>query len=170
MKNNQWITLIGVIAVGLIWIFAIQSEIFLNLFSGPLLIPGEDLQDFLDVSVSPAFKVYWFGCISAVMLWIGRTLNKRPSSSKETRSMQMEWWISAGILLSFGLITLGWYITFQFWMNKSSPYELSTYGWLLLAIFIVIDGLILFWMPTLLSTPRNFRLVVPGAVKLLGNR
>ena len=37
--------------------------------------------------------------------------------------------------------------------------------------FVLLDVVILlFWLPTLLASPRTYRLVVPGAVTLLGSR
>jgi hypothetical protein len=41
---------------------------------------------------------------------------------------------------------------------------------MLLLVFVVFDVLLLFWLPTLLASPRSYRFVVPGAVKLLGGR
>lgn len=43
-------------------------------------------------------------------------------------------------------------------------------GWLLLMGFVMLDVILLFWLPTLLASPRTYRLVVPGAVTLLGSR
>ena len=43
-------------------------------------------------------------------------------------------------------------------------------GWMLLLVFVVFDVLLLFWLPTLLASPRSYRFVVPGAVKFLGGR
>jgi hypothetical protein len=36
--------------------------------------------------------------------------------------------------------------------------------------FVLLDVILLFWLPTLLASPRTYRLVVPGAVTLLGSR
>jgi hypothetical protein len=49
-------------------------------------------------------------------------------------------------------------------------YPIPPEGWLLLMVFVIIDVVLLFWLPTLLASPRTYRLVVPGAVRLLGGR
>jgi hypothetical protein len=37
-------------------------------------------------------------------------------------------------------------------------------------VFVIFDVILLFWLPTLLASPKTFRLVVPGAVRLMGGR
>ena len=37
-------------------------------------------------------------------------------------------------------------------------------------VFVVLDVALLFWLPTLLASPRSYRFVVPGAVTLFGGR
>jgi hypothetical protein len=87
------------------------------------------------------------------------------------------WWIAAGLLTIWGWFFLFWFTVLQWQVTGTSPveggpnfYQLPTGGWLLLMFFVVLDVVLLFWLPTLLATPRNYRLVVPGAVKLLGSR
>jgi hypothetical protein len=41
---------------------------------------------------------------------------------------------------------------------------------MVLFMFVILDVAILFWIPSLISSPRNYRLVVPGATKFLGGR
>ena len=177
MRKNQWLYLAGSVAAGLIWIFLIQSNIFLNLFSGVLQIPGGNLANFLQIGSSPAFQVFWFGCITALMIWIGVTWKSRPRSSSQTRQMQPMWWLAAVILIVYGWLCLGWFTVLQWQVTGTSPvqggtryFPLTTSGWLLLMVFVVIDVVLLFWLPTLLASPKNYRLVVPGAVKLIGSR
>jgi hypothetical protein len=49
-------------------------------------------------------------------------------------------------------------------------YPVPPGGWLLLMGFVMLDVILLFWLPTLLASPRTYRFVVPGAVTLLGSR
>ena len=177
MKKNQWIYLTASVALGLVWIFLLQSTILLNSFPGILQIPGGNLADYLQFGSSPAFQVFWFGCISALLIWISVTWSRKPRSSIQTRKMQPMWWLAAGLLTIYGWFCLGWFTVLQWQVTGTSPvqggpnfYPLPTGGWLLLMFFVVIDVVLLFWLPTLLASPRNYRLVVPGAVKLLGSR
>jgi hypothetical protein len=43
-------------------------------------------------------------------------------------------------------------------------------GWAILLILVVVDVALLFWLPTMLASPKNYRFVVPGALKFLGGR
>ena len=178
MKTLQWLLLITSVALGIVWIFICQNWIFLNLFAGILVGGGlTNLNAFLQTGSSPAFTVLWAGCITALMIWIGITWSSKPTSSKQTRQMQPMWWIAAGSLSAFGWLCLSWFTIFQWQVTGVSPtqggtnfYPVPAGGWLLLLGFVLIDVVLLFWLPTLLASPRTYRFVVPGAVNLLGSR
>jgi hypothetical protein len=178
MRNLQWILLLACVAIGMIWVFIGQNWIFLNLFAGILVGPGLKLDDYLQTGSSPAFTVLWIGCLAAVLIWISMTWSARPRSSSQTRQMQPMWWVAAILLSVFGFLCLGWFTVFQWQVTGTSPvagaavnyYPLPPGGWLVLMGFVLLDVVLLFWLPTLLASPRTYRLVVPGAVTLLGSR
>ena len=172
MKTLQWLLLITSVALGIVWIFICQNWIFLNLFAGILVGSGlTNLNSFLQTGSSPAFTVLWAGCITALMIWIGITWSSKPSSSKKTRQMQPMWWIAAGLLSAFGWLCLSWFVIFQWQVTgQGGSYPVPPGGMLLLLVFVLIDVVLLFWLPTLLASPRTYRFVVPGAVNLLGSR
>ena len=89
MRNLQWLLLMASVAVGIIWIFICQNWLFLNIFPGLLIGNGLPLIAFLQTGSSPAFTVFWAGCITALMIWIGVTWSSQPYSSKQTRQMQL---------------------------------------------------------------------------------
>ena len=113
MRNLQWILLAACVALGVLWIFLGQNWIFLNLFPGLLVGPGLRLDDYLQTGSSPAFVVFWAGCITDLMIWIGVTWSSRPRSSAQTRQMQPMWWVAAILLAVFGWLCLGWFTVFQ---------------------------------------------------------
>jgi hypothetical protein len=39
-----------------------------------------------------------------------------------------------------------------------------------LLVLVILDVALLFWLPTMLASPKSYRLVVPGALKFLGGR
>lgn len=178
MRISQWILLAACVALGVGWIFLGQNWIFLNLFPGLLVGPGLNLVDYLQIGSSPAFKVFWAGCITALLIWISVTWSSRPHSSSQTRQMQPMWWLAASLLTVFGWLCLGWFTIFQWQVTGTSPiagagytsYPVPPGGWVMLMSFVLLDVILLFWLPTLLASPRTYRLVVPGAVKLLGSR
>ena len=177
MRNLQWIQLAACVAIGMAWIFIGQNWLFLNLFAGLLVGPGLILNDFLQTGSSPAFTVLWAGCITALLIWIGVTYGSKPRSSAETRQMRPMWWLAASLLGFFGWLCLGWFAIFQWQVSGVNPngsgvnfYPVPPGGWIVLMGFVLLDVILLFWLPTLLASPRTYRLVVPGAVTLLGSR
>ena len=176
MRGHQFILLAASVALGIIWVYIIQNWIFLNLFAGLLVGPGLNLNDYLQTGSSPALTVLWAGCFSALFIWIAQTLSGKPRSSKQTRQMQPMWWIAAVILTIFGWLCLAWFTVFVWSVTGTSPaagmnsYPVPAGGWIVLMGFVVLDVMLLFWVPTLLASPRTYRLVVPGAVTLLGSR
>ena len=177
MKTLQWLLLMASVAIGIAWIFLGQNWIFLNLFPGIMVGPGLKLDDYLQTGSSPAFTVFWAGCITALLIWIAITWSAKPRSSSQTRRMQPMWWLAAILLTIYGWLCLGWFTIFQWQITGISPiqgganfYPVPTGGWVVLLGFVLLDVILLFWLPTLLASPRTYRLVVPGAVTLLGSR
>ena len=178
MRILQWVLLGASIAVGVIWVFLFQNWLFMVIFPGVLVGPGLNLQNFLQFGSSPAFTVFWIGCMSALLIWLARTMTSRPSSSAQVRSMQPQWWLAAVLLTGFGWLCLGWFTIFKWQVNGRSPiegagvnfYPVLPGGWILLTGFVFLDVILLFWLPTMLASPRTYRFVVPGAVTILGSR
>ncbi len=142
----------------------------MNLFAGLLVGPGLDLNEYLQVGSSPAFSIMWAGCIIALLIWIAQTWSAKPRSSKEIRNKQSWWYIAATLLTLFGWLCLAWFTAFQWNANgTSASYPIPVGGWIFLMGFVVLDVMLLFWIPTLLSSPRTYRFVVPGAVTFLGS-
>ena len=175
MLSKQYIYLGISVLFGILWVFIAQEWIFLNVFSTLL---GRDLDVFLPQISRPSFTALWFSCITALGIWIVTTLNGKPRNAAEVRAMQPLWWLAASVL-----VVLGWLyqliFTVLIWqMQDTSPversgvnyYDLPFAGWLLVLGSVMVNVLLLFWLPTLLATGRTFRFVVPGAVRLLGGR
>jgi len=178
MRQIQWVFLAASFAFGILWNFQIQNKILLVVFPGMLVGPGMQLDDFLQSGSSPAFTVLWWGCFVALCIWLITTLTSRPQSSSDVRRKQPLWWLAASILVAFGWLCLGWFTVFIWQVTKISPvasdginyYPVPAAGWFLLTGLVLVDVILLFWLPTLLASPRTYRFVVPGAVKLLGGR
>jgi hypothetical protein len=92
--------------------------------------------------------------------------------------MQPRWWLAATLLVVLGWLYQLLFTVFIWQVRGQSPTNVSGMnyfpippaGWLLLMVFVIIDVILLFWLPTLLASPKTFRLVVPGAVRLMGGR
>jgi hypothetical protein len=178
MRSFQWTALLFSVVGGILWIFLAQNFLFLNLFPGLLVGEGLDLQDYLQTGSSPSFAVLWFSCITALLVWILITSRSRTSSSAEVRRQRPLWWLAAAILVLLGWLYQLFFTVFIWQIRGQSPtqgsgmnyYPLPPGGWVVVLVFVVLDVVLLFWLPTLLASPRSYRFVVPGAVTLLGGR
>jgi hypothetical protein len=178
MRPTQWALLAASVVFGIAWTYQIQNRILLLVFPGMLVGPGMNLNGFLQSGSSPAFTVLWWGCFVALIIWLLTTLTSRPQSARDVRRKQPLWWLAASILVVFGLLCLGWFTVFTWQVTQTSPiasngvnfFPVPAPGWILLIGLVLLDVILLFWLPTLLASPRTYRFVVPGAVKLLGGR
>lgn len=178
MRTTQSIWLGISVMFGIVWVFLVQSWLFLNIFAGLLVGPGLNLEDYLQTGSSPSFSVLWFSCLVALLIWLFATTTSRPRNGDEVRQKQPGWWLAATILVLLGWLYQLLFTIFIWQVRGQSPtnvsgmnyYPIPPGGWLLLMVFVIIDVVLLFWLPTLLASPRTYRLVVPGAVRLLGGR
>ncbi len=176
MRLREWISLLACVIAGLLWVFLAQNALFLNVFAGWLVGPGLNLQDYLQTGSSPSFTVFWLGCITALLIWYWRTFTRSTRSSVEVRQMRTQWWLAALLLVLFGWLCQWVFTVFRWQVTGTSPlegggvnyYPVPLLGWILLLLFVVVDVFLLFWLPTMLASPRSHRFVVPGAVTLRG--
>ncbi|MCF8140497.1 MAG: hypothetical protein K9J75_05260 [Cyanobium usitatum Tobar12.5m-G36] len=173
MHSKQYILLGISFLIGILWVFIAQNWILLNIFSGLL---GQSISVYLTQISSPSFTVLWFSCITALGIWIVTTLNGKPRNAAEVRVMQPLWWLAASVLVLLGWLYQLIFTVFIWQVQGASPvegsgvnyYALPFAGWLLVLGAVMLNVLLLFWLPTLLATGRTYRFVVPGAVRLLG--
>jgi membrane protease YdiL (CAAX protease family) len=179
MRPLQWTLLLFIVVLGVLWIFLAQNVLFLNLFPGLLVGPGLDLQDYLQTGSSPSFAMLWISCMVALLIWFATTASGRPRSSAEVRRRRPLWWLAAAILVVLGWLYQLFFTVFRWQITGQSPIEGSGTNYYPLppggldaaaGLSSCFDVLLLFWLPTLLASPRSYRFVVPGAVKLLGGR
>jgi hypothetical protein len=150
------------ILLGFIWIYPIQTS-FLRSLDWILAGPAIDFEATIDQGIIPSFLWLWLCCIFALCWWMLRTRSSRPLNNAEVRATQAFWWRITSLLVAIGLL-------FQFFFTFVTDYKIPFPGRMLLTFFVILDVLLLFWLPTLLASPRSYRLVVPGAVRLFGGR
>lgn len=178
MKPRQLIPLIACVLAGVLWIFIGQNFVLLNVLGGLISGGGLDLLQFLESASSPSFQALWFTCAAVTLIWLFTTTKKSPMNSAEVREMQPAWWVCA-----FVLVLLGWFyqliFTVLIWqISGTAPvegidanyFQVPPGGWITLLVLVVLDVMLLFWLPTMLASPKSYRLVVPGALKFLGGR
>lgn len=161
MTPAQLTRLATVVVLGLLWIGLGQDLLFQNLLVDLFAGPDVSLGSLFQSTVNPSFQSLWVACATGVLIWFWVTYKTRPSSAQQAARIGKSWWI-----IAWTTVFVGWALVALFLRNEPVPPS----GWLTLLIFVVIDVVICFWLPTLMATPRTFRLVVPGAVKFFGDR
>lgn len=178
MTPKQFVPLIACVIAGMLWIFIGQNIVLLNVFAGLLSGGGLPITHFLNSASSPSFQALWLTCIVTTLIWIVTTLRKRPMNSAEVREMQPSWWICATVLVLLGWLYQVMFAVLIWQFSGTAPvqglqtnyFPVPPEGWAILLILGVVDVALLFWLPTMLATPKNYRFVVPGALKFLGGR
>lgn len=149
------------IVLSLLWIGLGQDWLFQNLLVDLFAAPNVAMRTLFQDAVNPAFQTLWVACITGTLAWLWITYKTRPSSVEDVLKIGKKWWWIA--MTNF---LVGWCLLPLFLRD----YPIPAPAWLTLLIFVLIDVSICFWLPTLMATPRTFRLVVPGAVKFFGDR
>lgn len=178
MKPKQFIPLIACVIAGVLWIFIGQNFILLNVLGGLIGGGGMDLSQYLASASSPSFQALWFTCAAVTLIWLFTTTKKSPMNSAEVREMQPTWWVCAVVLVFLGWLyqlifnVLIWQIsgTAPIEGIEANYFQVPPGGWITLLILVILDVALLFWLPTMLASPKSYRLVVPGAMKFIGGR
>ncbi len=156
------ITVVLLLVVGPVLNFFILPRSMETVFLDVFAAPGLQLQQFLGEGPPKLFKVFWFCNMGAIIVWFYRTMGRRAASAARVAAMRTQWWIAAGLLVAAGLICSAFSIWFPF------P-RVSLLGDVLLLVLLLVDEALLFWLPTVLASPRSYRLVAPGAQLFQGN-
>jgi hypothetical protein len=178
MKTTRFALLVITALVGAGWIFILQDIVLYNILGGFLSGPGMALTPFKLMATGPAFQMLWISAIFSVIAWIYSTYTKSPVNSAEVREMKPVWWSCMVILAVLGVGYLLIFTTFWWSRNGIPPVDGSNLNyfpvppmaWLILLILMSFDLVLLFWLPTVIATPKSFRYVVPGALTLAGGR
>lgn len=178
MKPKQFIPLIICVIAGILWIYIGQNFVLLNVLGGLIGGGGLPLLQFRDSASSPSFQMLWFTCAAVTLIWLITTSKKSPTNSAEVREMQPLWWICAFVLVLLGWVYQLFFAVLRWQISGIAPvegietnyFQVPPGGWITLLTLVIFDVGLLFWLPTMLASPKSYRLVVPGAMKFLGGR
>ena len=178
MKPKQFIRLVICVTAGLLWIFIGQDFALRDAFGGLIGGGGLPLLQFLESASSPSFQTLWFTCVTVTLIWLFTTSKKSPMNSEEVREMQPAWWVCAFVLVLLGWAYQLFFTVLKWQISGTAPvegietnyFQVQPEGWITLLVLVVFDVGLLFWLPTMLASPKSYRLVVPGAMKFLGGR
>ena len=178
MKPKQFIPLIACVIAGTLWIFIGQDFVLLNVLGGLIGGSGMNLTQYLASASSPSFQALWFTCAAVTLIWLFTTTKKSPMNSAEVREMRPTWWLCALFLVLLGWLYQLFFTVLKWQFSGTAPvegidanyFQVPPGGWITLLVLVVLDVGLLFWLPTMLASPKSYRLVVPGALKFLGGR
>jgi len=178
MSSKQFIPLVACVIAGVVWIFIGQNFVLFNVLGGLISGGGLPLLQFLNSASSPCFQALWFTCIAVTLIWLFTTSKKSPMNSAEVREMQPTWWFCAVVLVFLGWLYLLIFTVLIWQISGIAPvagvdanfFLVPPGGWLTLLVLVILDVGLLFWLPTMLASPKSYRLVVPGALKFLGGQ
>lgn len=164
MTPSQLRRLAIAVVFGLFWIGIGQHLLFQAPLS-EIIGGGGNVSDLLSKSINPAFQALWVSCAAGVLIWFWVAFKSNPGGGvEEILKIGSTWW-----MIAFSNVVVGWGLMVLF-VQIIGQTSIPAQGWLTLLIFVILDVIICFWLPTLMATPRNFRLIVPGAVKFFGER
>lgn len=149
MKLSEIIRIIVIIFFGGLLTLYIQPWVYQNRWIRVADVP---LTQWLsDYYMTGAWIVFLSGLV-ATLIWSGMTATAKASGAGDVFRWQVVWFL-------LGLIPLLG-ICIAIYIGSVSDDALLT-----LALFFLVDGLfLLYWLPTVTSTPGLFRNIPPGAV------
>ncbi|KKZ13113.1 MAG: hypothetical protein TE42_01710 [Candidatus Synechococcus spongiarum SP3] len=149
------VTLVVLLTLGAVCNFVVLPGLATN-FRNVFAAPGLPMEQFFNEGPPTLFRVFWFCNVGAVLAWVYRTWQRRAASAARVARMRGYWWITASLLLAAGVVCSA----FTIWI----PFpQVSLMGEVLLLALLLVDEALFFWLPTVLASPRSYRLAAPGA-------
>jgi hypothetical protein len=162
MKLAEIVALVITVAIATVIVFVLQ----------PWLLSGQgfplggislsDLNEWIEDVLGPVLYFAYVLGIVMLLIWFGRALTGNFTQAREVLSTRGMWWIMAfllGLIPLLAMLVLGF---FTGWLYENHAFE--PFFWLF--AFVVLDVLVLFWLPTALATPKSMRYVPPGSMLL----
>jgi hypothetical protein len=161
MKIAEIVALVVTVAIATIVIFGLQPWLLGG--SGlPLSLSRGNLDKWAAEILFPTlYVVYVLGAL-LLLFWIAKALSSGFTKAKDVLSTGGLWWIFAIVLGVVTMLALVGLSFFNGWFDDSR--NLEPFFWLL--GFIIVDVLLIFWLPTALATPKSMRYVPPGSMLL----
>ena len=151
--------------IGLIWLFIAAPFLFSDIF------PIQNIPS-ITSWVEQVYQVASIGilivCTSCTLFWIFHSIRARFDRSKHARRNEVFWWILSIILFVLAyiiyLIVEGTYTSIQPGGTGGTVPYTPPYAWM--GFVVLIDVLLLFWLPSALATMGTLRYVPPGSMTL----
>lgn len=160
MKTKEFIALIITGAIATVVILWLQPYLFSSVI--PFSMNSRELDNWLGKVFWPTtWMIYGLG-VFLTLIWIGKAAKSRYSHANQVLANGGLWWllcIFCGLLSLIGFLIISF---FTGWLNDGQSLEPL---WIL-PPFIVVDVVLLYWLPTAIATPRSFRYLPPFSMTL----
>ncbi|AMA10808.1 hypothetical protein [Picosynechococcus sp. PCC 73109] len=158
---KSWFALVIAVAIALVWSLLGKYYLFYQPIL-PLSVTNTEIDDWLA-------DIFWLNNIISLVLgflllgfWIFKAYNKQFIRAELVLAKRFTWWLSA--LFHFFACLLIFFGTSYFldWLDEGRYIEF----WLWYPGCLLLDTLLIFWLPSALATPRSLRNIPPLAIKL----
>ncbi|MCM1982611.1 hypothetical protein [Lyngbya confervoides] len=154
MKTSELIRVIGLTVVGGVLMFVLQPALYTN-----RLIRISDLQGKVDAWVSnyymPGALTVFLASVVALVIWLVSNRFSKAHRADEVDRWRIIWWL-VGLIPVLAILA-------AIFLFKGSDGALPS-----LTTFFVLDGLWLYWLTTVTSTPFPFTYLPPLAPQIRG--
>ncbi len=163
MKLKESITLGFVFGIASVLVLVLQSHLFQEPLIPSSMATG-DLDNWWSNVFSPATYVVFGLGIIINLIWFIKASVSRYKHSKSALSAQGLWWLLFFIYLIVTLVVFAAFTHFAIDPDKpiKGIFEASCWA----ANFLILDVILLFWLPTALATPRTLRYIPPFSMSL----
>ena len=150
MKPWEIIRIIIFSIIGAAVMFLGQRLIYEN-----QIIPIQEvpLKTWLGTDYTTASLIMFGVCIAATVIWCILAAISRFNDGSSTGRWMLMWWL-------LGLLPMITIVFTVFFINRSDEARMSLMG------FFVLDTLLLYWLPTVTSSPEAVKYIPPGAFLL----
>lgn len=148
--------LVAVAFIATVYMFQLQPY----LFTAPVIpftMPTKELDEWVNAIFWPLTWILYGLGIFVTLIWVGFAMRSQFVRAKDVLSTQIRWWLLA---IGFVVVGQGSFFALSFfneWLDGSRSSE----PLLWVPLFILIDLVLLFWLPTAIATPRSLRYIPP---------
>ncbi len=161
MKLSEIIALVVTIAIATVFVLLVQPWLF-DYPVIPLTMANKQIQDWSSAILWPiSWSLYGLGLL-LTFIWIVKASTSRFTRAEEVLSTKWQWWLMTFFFIVLGIFIFMGLSFFNGWFDGKR--SLEPVFWF--PLFIFIDWIFLFWLPTALATPKSMRYVPPLSMTL----
>jgi hypothetical protein len=163
MRAKNFITLITTLGLASIFVLVLQPHIFQEPMI-PLSMSSRDLDTWWSNIFSPTTNIIFVAGLVTTLIWFIKATTSKYTKSSDVLGARLLWW---GIFWGYLLLSFIAFAGLNYFANNSNKpikgiFEASLWS----APFLLLDVILLFWLPTASSTPKTLRYIPPFSMSL----